>query len=113
MIGDYNQEVQLEELRSILEDEKSPLIQQQYDALEAAMHQNGGYHTAQDLGEWQTIVLRSLDFFNSLGPNIRILNVCRILTRYDMTTGRHCACGFSFPDTCGGRILDDGDSSVV
>ena len=38
MIERYNQEVQLEELRSILEDETSPIFQQQYSALETAMH---------------------------------------------------------------------------
>ena len=41
MIERYNQEVHLEELRPILEDETSPIIQQQYSALETAMHQNG------------------------------------------------------------------------
>ena len=47
--------------------------------------------------EQQPIILRALDFFNSIVPHFRILNVCRAKTQYDPTYG-HCACGLSYPD---------------
>ena len=43
--------------------------------------------------------MKSLDFFNSIGPYLRILNVCRGRRFYDSTYGMHCACGLSFPYT--------------
>ena len=50
------------------------------------------------IGRRQHEILRIFDFYDSLGEDIRILNVCRRKTKWNAPHQEHCACGFSFPD---------------
>ena len=98
MITRYNREAQLKEGEGILFDQRSRSIQKKFEALETVIYHDNHYDTALETEERQPSILRSLDFFNSIGPDLRILNVCRGKTNYDSTYGMHCACGLSYPD---------------
>ena len=82
----------------ILSDQRSRGIQKKFEALETMIYQDDHYHTAQETEERQPSILKSFEFFNSIGPHLRILNVCTGQTRYGSTYGMHCACGLSYPD---------------
>ena len=76
MIKRYNMEAQLKEWEGILFDERNHNLQKKFEALETVIYQDDHYQTAQETEERQPSILRSLDFFNSIGPYLRILNVC-------------------------------------
>ena len=98
MIKRYNMEAQSHEWEGLLSDQRNRSSQKKFEALETVICQDDHYQTAQETEERQPIILKYLDFFNSIGPDLRILNVCRGKTRDDSTYGIHCACGLSYPD---------------
>ena len=59
--------------------------------------ESGDYLTLKEMGDKQAEHLKSLDFMDTIGPNIRVFNVCRAKTGCDLAKGTACSCGLAYP----------------
>ena len=79
-------------------DEDDEKKQIRLDSAEAEMAQTTDYQTCSQYGEKQAEMLKALDFIDAYGEGLRLYNVCRAKTRYNLPKGKHCSCSLAFPN---------------
>ena len=72
-------------------------LKNRVEELEATYAATRDYQTLIEKGDQQVAYLKALDFVDALGPRLRLYNVCRARTNYNMEKGCHCSCGMAFP----------------
>ena len=83
---------------SYMQDPSNEELRLETERLHEELVQSGDYHTLKETGDQQVEYLKALDFMDTIGPNIRIFNVCRAKTGWDPKKGVACSCGFAYPN---------------
>ena len=77
------------------------------DNVESEMAQTTDYQTCSEYGEKQPAMLKALDFIDAYGEGLRLYNVCRAKTRYNLQKGKHCSCSLAFPSKLWAKKFPD------
>ena len=72
-------------------------LKNRVEELEAKHAAASDYQTLIEKGDQQVAYLKALDCVDALGPRLRLYNVCRAKTLYNMEKGCHCSCGMAYP----------------
>ena len=67
------------------------------ERLHEELAQSGDYQTLKETGDQQVEYLKALDFMDTIGPKIRIFNVCRAKSKWDFKKEVACSCGLAYP----------------
>ena len=78
-------------------DESDEEAQNCLDNAETEMAMTTNYQTCNEYGVQQTRMLKALDFIDAYGEGLRLYNVCRAKTKYDLKKDKMCSCGLAFP----------------
>ena len=78
-------------------DESDEEAQNCLDNAETEMAMTTNYQACIEYGAQQTKMLKALDFIDAYGEGLRLYNVCRAKTKYDLKKDKMCSCGLAFP----------------
>ena len=81
-----------------MNDPKNEEKKRAVEEMEEAYAATRDYQTCLEKGEQQVDYLKALDFVDTIGPKMRIYNVCRAKTSWDWSRGVACSCGLAFPN---------------
>ena len=80
-----------------LEDPHNSNLKERLEYFQRKLFEAGSYKTMAHTGTAQPQYLKALDFQDSLGPSMRLYNVCRAKTGWDCKRGIACSCGYAYP----------------
>ena len=81
-----------------LQDPSNEELRLETERLHEELVQSGDYQTLIETGDQQVEYLKALDFMDTIGPNIRIFNVCRAKSKWDFKKEVACSCGLAYPN---------------